>query len=217
MTDPGSERVLVVPTARFHAAGLFHGFTAEVARYLPGLLDPAGLLYLPRGRAENDPSFKQLIPYVVLRCGGSVFHYTRGSKGSEARLHARRSIGIGGHVCSEDGVATADAYRAGLLRELEEEIDAPPAVAEGVVGLINDDTTPVGSVHLGIVHVFDLPAPRAALRDPALTSGGFAPLAELATASEQFETWSQFLLGGKGRAALERHQKLSDGPGGQGP
>jgi predicted NUDIX family phosphoesterase len=217
MTDPGSEQVLVVATSRFHAAGHFHGFSAAVARYLPGLLDPAGLLYLPRGRAENDSSYKQLIPYVVLRCGGSVFHYTRGSKGSESRLHARRSIGIGGHVCSEDGVATADAYRAGLVRELEEEVDAAPAVAEGVVGLINDDTTPVGSVHLGIVHVFDLPEPRAALRDLALTSGGFAPLAELAAATEQFETWSQFLLGGEGRAALQGHRGPSDGPGGRGP
>jgi predicted NUDIX family phosphoesterase len=204
MTDPGAERVLVVPTSRFHAAGHFHGFTADVNRYLPGLLDPAELLYLPRETAENDPSFKQLIPYVVLRCGGSVFHYTRGTRGTEARLHARRSVGIGGHVHSEDGIAAADAYRAGLLRELGEEVDAPPAVAEGVIGLINDDRTPVGSVHLGIVHVFDLPEPRATLRDPALTAGGFAPLPELSVARGEFETWSQFLLEGAGLASLQQ-------------
>lgn len=204
MNDPGAERVLVVPTARFHAAGHFHGFSADVDRYFPHLLEPTGLQYLPREQAENDPSFKQLIPYVVLRSGGSVFHYTRGAKGTEARLHARRSVGIGGHVRAEDGVAAADAYRAGLLRELEEEVDAPPAVAEGIIGLINDDRTPVGSVHLGIVHVFDLPEPRATLRDPALTAGGFAPLSELARTPEAFETWSQFLLEGAGRDALQR-------------
>jgi predicted NUDIX family phosphoesterase len=190
---PG-ERVLVVPTARFRAAGHFHGFTSDVARFLPDLLDPAHLLYLPRETAETDPSFKQLIPYVVLRCGGQVFHYTRSSVGSESRLHARRSIGIGGHVCDGDGIATADAYRAGLRRELAEEVEIPDGGAEHVIGVINDDRTPVGQVHLGIVHVVELPEPRATLRDPALTAGGFAAPSALWRAREEFETWSQFLL-----------------------
>jgi predicted NUDIX family phosphoesterase len=195
-----AERVLVVPTARFHAAGLFHGFTSDVARYLPALLDPAHLLYLPRDAAENDPSFKQLIPYIVLRSGEQVFHYTRGAAGAESRLHARRSIGIGGHVSAEDGIATADAYRAGLQRELAEEVEVEGGEVEQVIGLINDDRTPVGQVHLGIVHVLDLREPRATLRDRALTSGGFAPLSALRRMREDFETWSQFLLDG----ALER-------------
>jgi len=192
-----TERVLVVPTARFHAAGHFHGFTTQVDRYLPSLLDPAHLLYLSRERAETDPSFKQLIPYVVLRCGEQAFHYTRGSAGTESRLHARRSIGIGGHVSSEDGVATADAYHAGLRRELAEEVEVEAIRSERVVGLINDDRTPVGQVHLGIVHVLDLAEPRAQLCDPALTAGGFADLGELRKARDEFETWSQFLLDGK--------------------
>ena len=72
------EHVLVVPTGVFHGIGLFHGFSPEVERYLPRLLDPAHLRYLARPEAENDPSFKQLIPYIVLRWGEQLFHYRRG-------------------------------------------------------------------------------------------------------------------------------------------
>jgi predicted NUDIX family phosphoesterase len=194
VSDKSAERVLVIPTSVFHAAGLFQGFSPEVARYLPRLLDPAHLRYLPRGEAETDPAFKQLIPYVVLRWRDQLFHYTRGPSGAEARLRALRSVGIGGHICAEDAAAPADAYRAGLLREVAEEVELGCAYRERAVGLINDDGTPVGQVHLGVVHVFDLAEPRARLRDPALTAGGFAPLAALRQRKGQFETWSQFLL-----------------------
>ena len=196
MTDPASERVLVVPTAVLRAAGLFQGFSPRIEHYLPRLLDPAHLRYLPRAAAEIDPSFKQLIPYVVLRCGTQVFHYRRGGAGTEARLRARRSIGIGGHICAEDGEGSADAYRAGLQRELAEEVLLETAWTERCVGLINDDATPVGQVHLGIVHILDLAEPRAACREAALTESGFAAAAELRARYDEFETWSQLLLAG---------------------
>src|SRR5882757_8613823 len=120
MSDRDVEWVLVVPTEIFHRLGLFQGFSPEVERYLPRLLDPAHLRYLPRPEAENDPSFKQLIPYVVLRHGEQLFHYTRGKAGSEARLRTLRSVGIGGHICREDGDLSPAAYRAGMRREVEE-------------------------------------------------------------------------------------------------
>jgi predicted NUDIX family phosphoesterase len=194
VSDPSAERVLVVPAAVFHAAGVFHGFDPDVARYLPRLLDPAHLRYVPRAEAEYDPSLKQLIPYAVMRWRDQVFHYTRGTGGGERRLHARRSVGIGGHICAEDGDAAADPYRTGLLREVAEEVELGSDYREQPVGLINDDRTPVGQVHLGIVHIFDLTEPKAALRDPALTAGGFAAVAELRAKRDEFETWSQFLL-----------------------
>jgi hypothetical protein len=90
------EQVLVIPTAVFHAAGLFQGLCRDVEHYLPRLLDPAHFAFLPRSRAEDDPSFKQLIPYVVLKYRDQVFHYTRGQGGGEKRLRALRSVGIGG-------------------------------------------------------------------------------------------------------------------------
>jgi predicted NUDIX family phosphoesterase len=195
------ERVLVIPTAvlreRAGPAGLFQGFTADPGRYLPWLLDPAHLSYLPREQAENDPSYKQLIPYVVLRWGDQLFHYTRGQSGTEARLRSLRSVGVGGHICSEDGALPPDAYRAGMLRELEEEVVLDTAYTERTLGLINDDRTPVGRVHLGVVHLLDLREPRVRRREEALAECGFAPLAELRRERPAFETWSQFLLEGR--------------------
>jgi predicted NUDIX family phosphoesterase len=196
VTDKSTERVLVLPTARFHSLGVFQGFCPRVADYLPTLLDPTHLQYLPRGFAETDPSFKQLIPYVVLRWRDQVFAYTRGHAGGEARLRALRSIGIGGHICAEDGAASSDPYRAGLRRELEEEVFLNTTYNERILGLINDDRTPVGQVHLGIVHVLDLAEPNVRHRDKALAGGTFASLKQLRQARVEFETWSQFLLAG---------------------
>jgi predicted NUDIX family phosphoesterase len=194
VSDREVEHVLAVPTALLHELGVFQGFTPAVAHYLARLLDPAQLRYLPRPEAEQDPSFKQLIPYVVLRWRTQVFYYTRGAAGTETRLRALRSIGVGGHICAEDGAGTADAYRTGMLREVAEEVYLETDYRERAVGLINDDRTPVGQVHLGIVHVFDLAEPNVRRREEALAAGGFASLGALQAAREQFETWSQFLL-----------------------
>jgi predicted NUDIX family phosphoesterase len=190
------ERVLVVPTAVLHGAGLFQGFSPNVDHYLPRLLGSGQLRYLPRDVAETDPTFKQLIPYVVLRCGDRVFHYLRGGSGTEVRLRARRSLGVGGHISAGDGEDSADAYRAGMLRELDEEVLLEVAFSERCLGLINDDRTPVGQVHLGIVHVLDLAGPSARCREEGLLDSGFASLAELRARREEFETWSQLLLDG---------------------
>jgi predicted NUDIX family phosphoesterase len=197
VSEPSAERVLVIPAEVLRAAGPFQGFSPDVGRYLPRLLDPTQFRYLERSKAETDPSFKQLIPYVVLRCGDRVFCYTRGPSGGEARLRALRSLGIGGHIRAEDGVGNGDAYRAGMLREVAEEVELEGPYREECVGLINDDRTPVGQVHLGVVHVFDLARPSVRCRESALAGGAFAPLAELRGRREEFETWSQLLLEGE--------------------
>jgi len=194
VSDKAAERVLVIPTARFHEAGVFQGFCPRVEDYLPKLLDPAGLTYRPRAEIETDPSFKQIIPYVVLRWGDQVFHYTRGRKATEARLQALRSIGVGGHISAEDTGLFDDPYRAGLLREVEEEVYLETTYREHCLGLINDDSNAVGQVHLGIVHVFELAAPKVRRREQVLTRAGFASLAELRAQAEEFETWSRFVL-----------------------
>jgi predicted NUDIX family phosphoesterase len=193
MSTSAIEQVLVVPTGLLHRLGLFQGFTPQVEHYLPYLLDPTHWQFLERPQAENDPSFKQLIPYVVLRWRDQVFHYRRGLAGTEARLRALRSVGVGGHINREDG-PLADAYAAGLRREVQEEIHLECAYQALTLGLINDDRTAVGQVHLGIVHVFDLAEPTVRRREAGLTEEGFAPLGALRTQREQFETWSQFLL-----------------------
>jgi predicted NUDIX family phosphoesterase len=193
-----SEQVLALPVALLREVGIFQGFHAETEQQLARLCHSPGLCFLPRDEAENDPTFKQLIPYLVLRHRGEVFHYRRGGGGGEKRLAAQRSIGLGGHITSADGSPT-QAYRAGLLRELAEEVEIGD-YRERCIGLINDDRTPVGRVHLGIVHLLDLKSATVRCLEDSLAAGGFASLGELRQQIETFETWSQFLLEG---AALE--------------
>jgi predicted NUDIX family phosphoesterase len=131
-----------------------------------------------------------------LRSGEQVFHYRRGKTGTEARLWSLRSLGIGGHICQEDGKTSADPYRTGMQRELAEEVIVESPCTERILGLINDDRTPVGQVHLGIVHLLDLAHPGVRHREDALAECGFSPLDQLRRHHQEFETWSQFLLEG---------------------
>jgi predicted NUDIX family phosphoesterase len=188
------EQVLVVPTALFHELGWFQGFQPHAQAYLKTLLDPAYTSYRPRGEVEQDPSFKQLIPYCVFRCRDEVFFYTRSPKQGEARLRSKRSIGVGGHISTLDLKPERCVYREGLERELAEEVEFSGSVREQCLGLINDDETEVGRVHLGIVHVFDLDAPQVRPREESIIQSGFAHPAELVRELDQFETWSQICL-----------------------
>jgi predicted NUDIX family phosphoesterase len=192
--DKANEEVLVVPAERLLAAGEFHGFRPADDNFRRLLLDPAHLSYRRRGEVESDPSFKQLIPYVVLRCAGEVFHYTRGATGTETRLRALRSIGLGGHISREDGPPAADPYRAGMLRELAEEVEIQGPWTEQPFGFIYDGRTPVGQVHIGIVHLVELEEPLVWPREAAIDEAGFAPVRDLLRHRDEFETWSQFVL-----------------------
>ena len=188
------EHVLVVPTLLFHEIGHFQGFHENVEPYLKTLLDPAHTLYLPRDAAEKDPSYKQLIPYCIFRCGNFIFGYTRGTAQGEARLHAKRSIGVGGHISTVDRDASSEPYLAGMERELEEEIEIETGYSEQLAVLINDDATEVGKVHLGIVHIFDVNEPQVRPREKSMIDSGFFPLEELVRDRDQFESWSQICL-----------------------
>lgn len=192
---PSDEQVLVIPTQLFHDAGLFQGLCRDVEYYLPRLLDPAHFSFLPRSRAEDDPGFKQLIPYVILKYGDQLFHYTRGKGGGEKRLRALRSVGIGGHINPADHASGEHPYRQGLAREVAEEVALGSTYHETCLGFINDDSTPVGQVHLGIVHLFELDAPNVQRREADLADAGFSSIQELVLAKDTFETWSQFVLG----------------------
>jgi predicted NUDIX family phosphoesterase len=196
VSDPHTERVLVVPGAELDRLGRFQGFSGEAERYLRGLLVPELAQFRPRSEVEDDPGFKQIIPYVVFRCGDAVFCYTRGKSQGEARLHRLRSLGVGGHVAEADadGRATFDAYQMALDRELDEEVALDSDGTIRLVGLINDDSTSVGRVHLGVVHVYDLERPAVSPREDGLAEAEFVPLDALRAQRDQFETWSQICL-----------------------
>ena len=199
------EHVLVVPTPIFHSLGYFQGFCTEVDRYRDVLHDAKSVQFLPRSTMENDPGFKQLIPYMIFCHTGTtgrvhLFQYVRGKGMGESRLHQKRSIGIGGHISAEDISAEnkeqhpGDVYRNGMLRELHEEVILHTAFTETCVGLINDDSTEVGRVHLGIVHRLDVAEPSVISNEPDLIESGFMPLAELRNHRNQMESWSTICL-----------------------
>ncbi len=198
MSHPHSERVLVVPGAALDRLGRFQGFSAEADRYLDGLLSPDLAQFRARSEVENDPGFKQIIPYVVFVSAGSIFCYTRGTSQGESRLHRLRSLGVGGHVAEADaeGRRTLDAYEMAMSRELDEEVIIGSQGRIRRVGLINDDSTPVGRVHLGVVHLYELERPSVRPREEGLADAEFIGLDRLPELRGHFETWSQICIDG---------------------
>jgi predicted NUDIX family phosphoesterase len=193
-THPG--RVLVVPSKAFDRLGRFQGFSAEADRYLEGLLGAGLGEFRPRAEVEDDPGFKQIIPYFIFRARRSVFCYTRGKSQGEARLHRLRSLGVGGHVdeSDADGRPTLEAYEMALRREIDEEVEIRSPGQIERIGLINDDATPVGQVHLGVVHLYSLERADLSPREDGLADSGFLPLDDLPRLRPEFESWSQFCI-----------------------
>ena len=198
MSSVQTERVLVVPARVLQQLGYFQGFTPDVDRYWNELFSTEHTSYRPRSEMEENPDFKQLIPYVIFRhtdAGGqvSLFCYTRGTGQGEQRLHSKRSIGIGGHISVDDARQT-DPYDEGMRRELAEEVRIDTPYRASCVGLINDDQTEVGRVHLGVVHLFDVDEPRVRPREPDIIETGFVPVDQLLTDLDRFESWSRICL-----------------------
>ena len=174
MSQP-DENVLVVRRSLFDELGNFHGLNFEPEKYLRALLSRGNNFFLPRAQAENDPTHKQIIPYAIIAYGDTVLHYVRGKKAGEQRLVAKGSIGIGGHMNQEDEslfnfAIDEAAYRAGVEREVNEETKIETTFEDRIVALLNDDTTEVGRVHLGIVHVFRLAEPKVQKREAMITA-----------------------------------------------
>jgi predicted NUDIX family phosphoesterase len=199
MSKYGGEQVLVVPREVFEKVGAFEGIlTAGLDAAVAELLDPANHFFMDRDAAEMDPSHKQLIPYCIFRCGDRILHYTRGKAGGESRLHAKISVGVGGHINPVDtdgGKTGTAAYHAAVTREIEEELNLPEQHQHRIIALLNDESNPVGQVHLGIVHLVDLQSDSVSSREEALLDLQFSALSELdGPLYDRLETWSQFCV-----------------------
>src|SRR5947209_16258818 len=195
--NPPNENILVIKRALLDQLGNFQGLNFEPRKYLDAILSRGNNFFLSRAQAEKDPSHKQIIPYVLLTHGGKVLFYVRGKKAGEQRLVAKGSIGIGGHMNESDASLFAldeAAYRAGVEREVGEEIFINTKFEDRIVALLNDDSTEVGQVHLGIVHVFKLAEPKVEKRETMITNLSFLSQDELAARRDSLETWSQICL-----------------------
>lgn len=198
LAQRAEEEILVIPAAVIDQIGQLAGFEADVERFLHPILQSDQLSFQPRSAMESDPSFKQLIPYVLLECREDgvtkLFSYTRGGGGGEHRLHALRSVGIGGHISREDAADGGDPYHQGMHRELAEEVHIDAGYEECCEGLIYDPSNEVGRVHLGVVHRFRLTAPRVTSREADLANGGFVAIEQLRDQWDRLETWSQLAI-----------------------
>jgi predicted NUDIX family phosphoesterase len=191
------ENVLVIRRSLFEELGSFQGLNFEPEKYLKAILSRGSNFFILRREAENDPGYKQIIPYALIAFEKTVLHYVRGKKAGEQRLVAKGSIGIGGHMNETDESLFAldeQAYRAGVEREVNEEIKIDTSFEDRIVALLNDDSTEVGRVHLGIVHIFKLKEPKVQKREAMITGVSFLTKEELMARRESLETWSQLCL-----------------------
>jgi len=195
--NPPEENVLVIKRSLFDELGSFQGLSFEPQKYLASILSRGNNFFLRRPQAEKDPTHKQIIPYVLLAHGDRVLFYVRGKKAGEQRLVAKGSIGIGGHMNeSDESLFALDeaAYRAGVEREVAEEISINTKFEDQIVALLNDDSTEVGQVHLGIVHVFKLAESKVEKREGMITNVAFLGKKDLSARRDSLETWSQICL-----------------------
>ena len=185
MTD---EQVFVVPRSAVLDDARWYGLRTDDLDAFVAALERDGR-YEPRAEMERDPSFKQVIPYLVLRDGERLFLMQRTTAGGDPRLHGRYSIGVGGHLNPGDG-----GVLGGLRREWAEELVADFVPEFRLVGLLNDDTTEVGAVHLGAVYVADAAGRPVAIRETDKLTGSFVGADDVAAVADRLETWSRLVF-----------------------
>ena len=199
---PQEEQVLVVERKIIEDVGMFQGLTFDTDRYLSSIFVQGVPRFMPRSQAELDPSYKQIIPYVIMLHDDKVLNYVRGRRAGETRLVGNRSIGIGGHINPIDADNSPlfaylyDNYLTAVQREVAEEVSVETKHTDHVVALLNDDSNEVGSVHLGIVHCWNLEEPNVGKREQMITQMTFMTPEELQEVRDTLETWSQKCLDG---------------------
>jgi predicted NUDIX family phosphoesterase len=194
------ELVLVVPRESVIEGDGWIGVRTDGIEPFLAAVERAGR-FEPRAAMEVDPRFKQIIPYLVLRDGDRYFLMRRTRAGGDPRLHDRWSIGVGGHLNPGDG-----GLLGGLRREWAEELVADFEPEFRLIGVLNDDTTGVGRVHLGVVYVADADGQSVGIREIDKLAGRFATSDEVAAVSDGLETWSRLAF-----EAIEREAARLEG------
>jgi predicted NUDIX family phosphoesterase len=189
------EKVLAVPKSCLwdRIAYVEKGLVTEGIDQLTTLVARCGT-FMDRPEAETDPGYKQIIPYAVIRHSERYFLLQRKSTQSEHRLHNKMSIGVGGHINPSEGASDSDVIRDCLAREIDEELYIDTGYQERLVGLINDDTTEVGRVHLGVLFEIDSISSDVRVRETHKMDGAWALIGQLDQGYEGLETWSQIVF-----------------------
>lgn len=185
------ERVMVVEDARVRP--LVQGPFSQEGRDQVYELALGSHRFMDRPAAEVDPAWRQVIPYVVVRHGDRWLLLRRTTRQTEARLHHRLSLGVGGHINPSE-VGTPDPILAGMRRELEEEVALQGVESIRYMGVIQDDTDAVSRVHLGLVFLARVTSSAFEVREPHKMSAVWATAREIREQEAHLETWSRVLL-----------------------
>jgi predicted NUDIX family phosphoesterase len=203
------EIILCLPGGRVAGSGIGRGYHPMNATRMASMFMDEWVTLAPRSKIETDERVVQLVGYAILRCGRDILVYRRTPGSGEERLRGRLSCGFGGHVSADDidvengtGRWLRSTMRA-TRREVEEELGLSTSdMLLSPSGLIWDDSTAVGRVHLGIVFISDLATMRIPDRvEATIGELRFSPIEQLYDSWSELETWSQLVLDGlRGRA-----------------
>lgn len=186
--NKNDEQILVIPRNELLPQPL-HGFTYITD--LPHVMTVMDKIEVKRrGDMEEDPTYKQLISYVItVDENDNILIYTRLKSGGETRLHGQSSIGVGGHMNPIDGKTATELLEENTLREIKEELGLTPTKLE-LIGYVNDDTNPVGQVHFGMVYVADVKRSEIHITETDTLEIDFVDMDHL---PENMETWSALI------------------------
>lgn len=186
-----NEKVLAVPRAAIEP-WLQQGFFDPAGADLLERLGEAPV-FLDRPAAELDPTHKQIIPYLLIQCGARCLVYRRSKQQGESRLHEKFSLGFGGHINDLDTQAatSTNLILAAMVRELNEELFLPSVRQVRLVGFINDDSNPVGQVHLGVAFVVEAASERFTVNEPEMIEARWCDAAAVEELFPRLESWSQ--------------------------
>lgn len=197
-----SEQVLCVKREDIFPDGAWHGFVSDRLEERQAVIREHHF-FMARAKVEDDPSYQQIIPYVVFRHGDRFFLTHRLRASSEKRLRKQYSLGLGGHINPGD-LEGGDPIQDGLKREWEEEVSYDGSFEAKLIGLLNDESSPVSKVHLGVVFVVDGDTPNIAIRETDKLAGELLTLDEMRIYYLGMESWSQMVYDRLARGELPR-------------
>jgi len=188
------EYVMVVSTSDLWRAGYFEGLNFDLKRYLSIIEEKNNIAFNSRQEMENNPNYKQIIPYVIISHNRTIFSYRRGKLLGEKRLLGNYSIGIGGHISTYDINLFDATYKEAMRRELNEEVEIASPYQEYIAVLLNDDSNEVGKVHFGIVHILCLEKPLVKPKEKSINEPDFVTQSYLLKNIQKYENWSQICI-----------------------
>lgn len=186
-----TEQVLCVRRDEVFREGAWDGLVTEGLEEVQALVRERSC-FMPRHEVEEDPGYQQVIPYAVFRHGDRYLLTKRLKASSEKRLRHLYSLGVGGHINPED-VTGGDPVLDGMRREWEEEVVYRGQLRPRPLGLIHEESAPVGRVHLGVVFLVDGDTPTIAIRETDKLSGELLTLDEMRIHYLEMEAWSQLV------------------------